>query len=107
LIAFNAVTALSLLIVDLSLWIADTAHSVDQVISRQAAASSDNRIPNFIDFAWAVADSIGRIINLSWWAKSTRISNKIITFFADAFTVDIDFISIAGRGAKSKIFNVS
>ena len=59
LVAFNAITALALVVVDLSRGVALRAHVVNQVVSRKAAAGTNSNIPDFIDFAFSSADAVG------------------------------------------------
>lgn len=50
-VASNAVTALELLVVNLSLGVTLTANATDQVVGREASAGSDDGIPDFVGLA--------------------------------------------------------
>lgn len=54
-----------------------------------------------------MADSIGRIVDLGGRADSTGVSNEIVSFSADTFSIDIFFIVITFGSAQSEVHDVS
>jgi len=107
LVAVDAVTALVLLVVELGIRVTDTAHASDKVIAWQASAGTDGGVPNFVDFARSVADTIGSIVDLSGRANSTRVSNQVVSSLALAGSVLPFFIGIASISAKTQVQKVS
>jgi len=59
LVSLNAVAALAVMVVYLSLGVALGAHSVDQVVARKAATGPDGGVPHFMDLALSPADTVG------------------------------------------------
>ena len=106
-VALNAVAALTLVVVNLSLRVALGTKTVDQVVARKAAAGTDGGVPDFMDLAVSSADTVGGVIDLSGRAKTARVSNKVVSLLADALSVLIDFVGVACRGAEAKVFDVS
>jgi hypothetical protein len=57
--------------------------------------------------ARGVADTIGDIINLSGRADTATVADEVVTLFALAGAINVGFIGVAGRGAETKVQNVS
>lgn len=105
LISRNAIAALALLVVDLSLRVALAADAIDQVESGEAAAGSDGWIPNLVCLTLSAADSIDSVVGLSGGANSTGVSDQVVSFLADALSILINLVGVASRGAKSEVLD--
>jgi hypothetical protein len=71
LVAANAVAALTLVVVDLSLEVTLRTYSFDQVIARKTSTGPNGGIPNFIVFASISAYPVDGVIVFSWRASPT------------------------------------
>ena len=54
-----------------------------------------------------MADSVGGIIDFGGRTNSTCISNEIVPFFTDTFSINKHFIVVAFRSTESKVHNVT
>ena len=107
LVARDAIAAAQSMVVDLSFGVALTADTVDEIITWKTSAGSDDGVPNFIVLARFVTDSVGGIIDFSRGAQAARVANQVVSFTADAFTINVLFVGVAGRNAQAEVLDVS
>lgn len=107
LVAFLAVTALGLVVVELGPEVTMAANTVDQVITGQASTSTDDGVPNLVIFAGRVADSVVLFVDCSGGTHSAAVTDQIVTFSAETFSIDVSFIRVAFGGAEAKVLHES
>lgn len=60
-----------------------------------------------MDLAVGSADAVSGVIGLGRGAQTAGVANKIIALLADALAVLVNFVSVAGGGAKTEVFDVA
>jgi len=102
-ISINTIAALTSLVINLSSSIALTANTTNEIISWKASACSNCSIPNLVGFTCSSANTIDWVIRKGRRTNSTRVTDKVVSRFADTFSINIIFIRIACQNAKAEI----
>lgn len=104
-VSVDAVATLKLLIVDLSLRVAERADSSNEVVTWKASARSNGGIPNLVSLASSSADSVGGVIAQSRRADAARVSDEVVSILANTFSINVFFIRVASRSAEAEVLN--